>query len=38
MFLLSVKMGSRHFFPAQSPLRSLSPDRGQHPPHDVLIV
>src|SRR6266446_8770 len=36
--LVCMKKGSRHFFPAQSPLRSRSPDRGQHPPRYVLIV
>jgi hypothetical protein len=30
--------GSRHFFPAQSPLRTRSPDRSQHPPRYVVIV
>jgi hypothetical protein len=32
------QMGSRHFSPAQSPLRSRSPDSGQNPPCYVLIV
>src|SRR5258708_19662271 len=36
--LVCMKKGSRHFFPAKSPLRSRSPDRGQHPPRYVLIV